>query len=70
LEAMLHLPLLGFSTLNIVHQHQTATQPNTYIISYNIISVYQVKCCDYCILFQLANEKWQQHKVGWGLECF
>jgi type II secretory ATPase GspE/PulE/Tfp pilus assembly ATPase PilB-like protein len=24
---MLHLPLLGFSTLNIVHQHQTATQP-------------------------------------------
>jgi len=25
---MLHLPLLGFSTLNIVHQHQTATQPD------------------------------------------
>jgi hypothetical protein len=33
LEAMLHLPLLGFSTLNIVHQHQTATQPVIYSIA-------------------------------------
>ena len=29
---MLHLPLLGFSTFSIVHQHPNTTQPNTYII--------------------------------------
>ncbi len=49
--------LLADFTLTVSGQHWQLTFPKKWLKSHPLIDA------------ELANEKWQQHKVGWGLEC-
>ena len=50
--------LLADFTLTVSDEKWTLTFPKGWLKSHPLIDA------------ELANEKWQQHKVGWMLECF